>query len=142
MLAYIRLTRIEIPNPPPPQQLIYLLCSVQIHCRRRLLDFLGLLHLLGCRLTRFQLRFRGPWSRTGWFGRGAEAHHAAHHVEERVPLAGDADPEVHLADLCQSVTPGSHLLQIRRIVLRELLIQIAASSLDRQQEESEEVEEG
>lgn len=125
----------------PPQQRIYLLCSIQIH-RRRLLDFLRLFHLLGGRLARFQLRFRGSWSWAGWFGRGAETHHAAHHVEERVALARDADPEVHLADLRQSVAPGGHLLQVRRVVLRELLIEVAASALDRQQEKSEEVEEG
>lgn len=140
-LQCIRLTRIKN-TQPPVQQLVYLLCSVQIHRRRRLLDLLRLFHFLGCRFTRFRLCFRGPWSWTGWFGRGAETHHAAHHVEEWVALAGDADAKVHLADLRQSVTPGGDFFQIRRIMLRELLVQIAASSLNRQQEESEEVEEG
>lgn len=141
LLAYIRWTRIKIPNPPV-QRLMYLLRSVQIHRWRRLLDFLRFFQFLGCRFTRFWLCFRGPWSWAGWFGRGAETHHAAHHVEERVALAGDADAKVHLADLRQSVIPGGDFFQIRRIMLRELLVQIAASSLNRQQEESEEVEEG
>ena len=72
----------------------------------------------------------------------SETHHTPHHVKQRIPLPRNADPKIHLANLRQRVVPNAHLLNIRRVMSRQLLVQIRAPPLHSQQQQTEEVEEG
>ena len=50
---------------------------------------------------------------------------------KRITRSWYAYSKVHLTQLGQGVIPGTHLFHIRRIVLRQLLVQIRATSLNR-----------
>ena len=69
--------------------------------------------------------------------------HAAHHVEQRVAaLPRDLDAEPDLADLRQCVAPQAlDVLQVRRVVFRQLLEERRVTLLGREHEQCEEVEE-
>lgn len=94
--------------------------SIQTFTRRHLrLDLLG-------------LRFRAT---------APESHHATHHIKQRIALSRDLDAKIHLANRRQRVVPAPDLLDVGGVMFCQLLVQIGATPLDRQQQQTEEVEE-
>ena len=95
------------------------------------------------RRTRLRLlHLRRPRPRTRRLRSGPKPHHTPHHVKQRVPLPRNADPKIHLPHLRQRIVPDPDFLDVRRIMLCQLLEQITRSPRYRQQQKPEEVEQG
>lgn len=102
---------------------------VELHVGRRCLDLLRAPGL------------RRP-SPAGIVLTAATKEHAAHHIQQWVPLPRDLDGEVLFANLGQSVLPKSHISDLSRIVCSELSEEIGTTTLNRQEQQIEEVEQG